>query len=112
MGLPVAAYSALQSAGVWFDLSATDEYGDPLIDLVSPMTITVSYLNDGSIPTDTLKLYGWNGTEYVDDGITQIARTDDAVTSTVDHLTLFHLMSEGPDYQQVYLPVVIKSFEE
>ena len=114
--LPASAASvqagALQSAGVWFNLSATDEYGDPLIDLVSPMTITVSYLNDGSIPTDTLKLYGWNGTEYVDDGITQIARTDDAVTSTVDHLTLFHLMSEGPDYKQVYLPIVIKSFDE
>ena len=102
--------SALQSAGVWFDLSATDEQGDPLIDLVSPMTITVRYLNDGSIPTDTLKLYGWNGTEYVDEGITQIARTDYAVTSTVDHLTLFNLMSEGPDFNQwVYLPIVIKS---
>lgn len=111
--LPVSTASfhagALQSAGVWFDLSATDEQGDPLINLTSPMTITVRYLNDGSILTDTLKLYGWNGSEYVDEGITQIARTDYAVTSTVDHLTLFNLMSEGPDYQQVYLPMVIKS---
>ena len=102
--------SALQSAGVWFDLSATDEHGDPLIDLVSPITITVRYLNDGSIPTDTLKLYGWNGTEYVDEGITQIARTDYAVTSTVDHFTLFNLMGEVPDLNHwVYLPMVIKS---
>jgi len=104
--------SDLQSAGVWFDLSATDGQGDPLIDLVSPMTITVRYLNDGSIPTDTLKLYGWNGTEYVDGGITQISRTDYAVTSTVDHLSLFNLMSEGPDYQWMYLPMVIKSHDE
>ncbi|MFH1634966.1 MAG: sialidase family protein [Chloroflexota bacterium] len=111
--LPVSAASvqagALQSAGIWFDLSATDGLGDPLIDLVSPMTITVRYLNDGSIPTDTLKLYGWNGTEYVDEGITQIARTDYAVTSTVDHLTLFNLMGEGLDLYRVYLPIVIKS---
>ena len=68
------------------------QHGDPLIDLVSPMTITVGYLNDGSVLTDTLKLYGWNGIEYVDEGITQISRTDNAVTSTVDHFTLFNLM--------------------
>ncbi len=104
--------SDLQSAGVWFDLSATDGQGDPLIDLVSPMTITVRYLNDGSIPTDTLKLYGWNGTEYVDEGITQIARTDYDVTSTVDHLTLFNLMGEGPDTQWVYLPIMVRPPEE
>jgi len=102
--------STLQSAGVWFDLSATDEHGVPLTNLASPMTITVGYLNDGSILTDTLKLTWWNGTEYVTDGITQIACTDYAVTSTVDHLTQFHLMSEGPDYDHwVYLPLVIKS---
>ena len=100
---------ALQSAGVWFDLSATDEFGDPLTSLVTPMTVTDRYLNDGSIPTDTLKLYWWNGTEYVDEGIAQIARTDCAVTSTVAHLTLFNLMSEGPDLnQRVYLPLVIR----
>ncbi len=115
--LPTAAdsvqASALQSAGIWFDLSATDGQGDPLIDLVSPMTITVDYLNDGSLLTDTLKLYGWNGTEYVDEGITQIARTDHSVTSTVDHLALFNLMVEVPDSdQRVYLPTVINSSGE
>ncbi len=112
--LPVSAASvqagALQSAGVWFDLSATDAYSVPLTELVSPMTITVRYLNDGSIPTETLKLTWWNGTEYVTDGVTQIARTDYAVTSTVDHLTLFNLMSEGPDFDhRAYLPIVLKS---
>lgn len=114
--LPTSAASvqagALQSAGVWFDLSATDNLGNPLTNLMSPMTITVSYLNDGSVPTDTLKLYWWNGTEYVTDGVTQIARTDYAVTSTVDHLTLFNLMGQGPDLYRVYLPTVIKSSAE
>ncbi|MDF1515941.1 MAG: sialidase family protein, partial [Anaerolineae bacterium] len=111
--LPVSAASAqasaLQSAGVWFDLAVTDTLGVPLTVLMSPMTITVRYLNDGSVPTDTLKLYWWNGTEYVDEGITQIARSNYAVTTTVDHLTLFHLMVEGPDFNQwVYLPTVIR----
>ncbi len=110
--LPVSAASVqtgdLQSAGVWFDLSATDSQGNPLFDLVEPMTITVGYLNDGSILTDTLKLYWWNGSEYVDEGITQIERTDYSVTSTVDHLTLFNLMSEAPVYQRLFLPLVKK----
>lgn len=100
---------ALHTADVWFDLSATDAFSVPLTTLASPMTVTVRYLNDGTIPTDTLKLLWWNGAEYVDDGITQIARTDYAVTSTVDHLSLFHLMFEGPDLnQRVYLPLVIR----
>ncbi len=108
-----AGASNLQSAGVWFDLSASDEQGAPLIDLMSPMTITVDYLDDGRVPTDTLKLYGWNGTEYVDEGITQIARTDHSVTSTVDHLTLFNLMGDVPDSdQRIYLPTVIRSSGE
>jgi hypothetical protein len=102
----------LQSAGVWFDVSATDSLGDPLTNLMSPMTITVRYLNDGSVPTDTLKLYWWNGTEYVTDGVTQIERTDYAVTSTVDHLGLFNLMGKGPDLYRVYLPTVIRSSAE
>ncbi len=112
--LPVSSNSlesgALQSAGVWFDLTATTLLGDPVTDLETPMTLTVRYLNAGSVPTETLKLYWWNGSEYVTDGVTQLDRTDYSVTSTVDHLSLFNLMSEGPDLnQRAYLPLLISS---
>lgn len=110
---PTSAASAetsdLKSAGVWFEVSATDKDGQPVIDLTSPMTISVSFLDDGSVMTDTLKLYGWNGTEYVDDGIIQVSRTEHTVTSTVDHLTTFNLMGEVPDsHSSLYLPAVIR----
>lgn len=111
--LPASAGSlqvgALQDAGVWFQMTATNEQDTPVTNPGQSMTVTVSYLNDGSVPTDTLELYRWDGTEWVTDGVTQVSRTDYAVTSTVDRFGLYCLMGEGPDLSQVaYLPMVTK----
>jgi hypothetical protein len=88
--------SALQGAGALFELTATDSMSNPITHLTQPMTLTVRYLDDGSVPTDTLRLCWWNGSAYVEDGITQTAHTTYAVTSLVDHFGTFQLMGEGP----------------
>jgi sugar lactone lactonase YvrE len=94
-------------AGVrFFDLTAAiSETGQPVISLEQPVTITVRYTPQelsGAIES-TLGLYWYNGTAWVQDGLTTVGRASGVLTSTTTHFTSFAVL--GQTHRLYLLPL-------
>jgi len=100
---------SLQGIGHTYDLTAVYLDTGHLAQLVSgeTYTVTVSYTDAevGPASEDTLRLYGWDGEAWSQQGITSTVEVgENLLTAQVDHLSLFAVLWET---HRAFLPVVL-----
>jgi hypothetical protein len=104
--LPPQPTGDLAGIGHFFDLTAAiSETGQPMVNLDRPVTITVRYTpqeRNGALES-TLGLYWYNGTAWVQDGITTVGRDSGVLTSTTTHFTTFAVL--GGTHRLYLLPL-------
>jgi hypothetical protein len=88
-----------------FHLTATQN-GSLVLNFNKPVTVTVRYGEEPAF-VDNLRLHWLSGTSWITDGITTVAQTDDTITSTTSHFTLFAVLGEKTT-SQTYLPLILK----
>jgi hypothetical protein len=84
--------------------------GEPITTFVEPVTITIYYTEGDLNGQDegSLTLLYWNGSAWVDDGITVIERNTafNYIVIQIEHLTEFALFGE----RRIYLPLVLRGW--
>jgi oligopeptide transport system substrate-binding protein len=96
-------------AGNGFDMEMTDlTSGAPITTFVKPVTVTINYTEGDLAGRDesTLKVWYWNGSAWVDDGITTVERdlVNNRLVLQIEHLTKFGLFGQ----RRIMLPLVLK----
>jgi hypothetical protein len=101
--VPVAPLAGIHH---FFDLQGARLDTGQSITFARPLTVGVSYRDEErwGVREDTMGLYWLSGTDWISDGIVSIARAPGALTSTIDHLTLFAVLGET---ERAYLPLAV-----
>lgn len=99
-------------AGTGFVLEVTDlSSGEEITTFVEPLTVTINYTEGDVEMMDEggLELLYWNGSAWVDDGVTIVERdtTNNQLVARIEHLTEFALF--GHQYR-AYLPLILRSY--
>ena len=103
-----------QFAGVYFNLEAVDESGDPLLELTTPFTMTVNY-DENSLPVgmdeNDLEVYRYDVDSGLWVALVVIERDidDNSITVQLDHLSEFALAGPVPE-EILYLPVIYRNY--
>lgn len=99
-------------AGTGFVLEVTDlSTGEEITTFVEPLTVTINY-TEGDVELmdeNELEFLYWNGSAWVDDGITIVERdtVNNRLVARIEHLTEFALF--GHQYRS-YLPLILRSY--
>lgn len=95
----------------FFDVTAVySSTGQPAqLALGQIYTVTVQYTEAEKGPAieNTLALYWWNGSQWVKEPSSTVDTTNNTVTATPNHLSLWAVLGET---RQVYLPLVLRNF--
>ncbi len=68
-------------------------------------TVTLTYVDSGPAIEDTLGLYSWDGTQWVEEPSSQLDTANDTIVATPDHMSTWTILGET---NHVYLPVVVR----
>jgi hypothetical protein len=108
--LPAVTYppAGLNEIGRAFDLKAVISGTNQIVtSVLEPYTISVVYAQSelGSAAENTLALYWWNGTQWQKEPTSTVNPSENTISATPDHFSLFVVLGE----RQVYLPIVLKN---
>jgi oligopeptide transport system substrate-binding protein len=108
---PYPPPGTLAFAGNGFVLDVTDlTSGQPITTFAKPLTVTIKY-TDGDLngqDEETLEFLYWNGSAWVDDGITIVERDtlNNRLVVQIEHLTEFALFGR----YRLFLPLILRGY--
>jgi len=84
--------------GLAYEIKAEVD-GEFITTFDNPLTLTFTYTEDQieGIEEDSLKIYWWDGKDWVVLGNSEVDRDDNTVTASINHFTLFALLGEEED---------------
>ena len=84
--------------GLVYEIKAEVD-GEFITTFDKPLTLTFTYTEDQieGIEEDSLKIYWWDGKDWVVLGNSEVDRDDNTVTASINHFTLFALLGEEED---------------
>jgi WD40 repeat protein len=108
---PTESTGSLTFAGISFQLTAEDGEGNPITIFDAPLMITIMYDPDalGEIDPETLRLYKWDGDEWVDaicDG-EDYERGEHWFSLPICHLCEFAVLGEMSSGYKIFLPLIL-----
>ncbi len=78
-------------------------------DFAAPVLVIVTFTPPNDIDSDTVGLYRWDGTAWVQEGILSPVVTDFSVTASVTRFSTFAVLAErAASAQTAYLPMLVK----
>ena len=96
----------------FYDVSARDA-GGQYVQPVQPYTVTITYgpvdLASGRAIEDTLALYLWNGTAWVQEPTSRLDAAANTVTATPTRFSTWAVLGEAQPGGRVYLPLLTRS---
>ena len=111
---PTTIPGGFEFAGLAFDLQATDEGGNPIIELGEAFTLTIQY-DESALPpgTDeaTLELRRYDEASETWLVLAVLARDleNDTITVSLDHFSKYALLVEAADTDYpIYLPLMVR----
>jgi len=98
-------------AGTGFVLEVTDlSTGEEITTFVEPLTVTINYTESevDLMDENELEFLYWNGSAWVNDGITIVERdtVNNRLVARIEHLTEFALFGQ----YRSYLPLIMRSY--
>jgi hypothetical protein len=93
------------STGHSFTLEGQTVTGDPIEQILLPMTIVIHYSETGIDDETALVLFVWENTHW-SQITTSVDPEEDTATAMTDKLGLFALFGQGQ--QHIYLPVILR----
>jgi uncharacterized repeat protein (TIGR01451 family) len=112
---PTHSTGDFELAGVVFHLEATDENGDPLVTISTPISLTIAY-DEAALPPDIdeadleLRRYDLDLGEWVPLTVIDRDLAGDTLTVLLDHFSEFALLSLREVKYDVYLPVLMNQY--
>jgi hypothetical protein len=92
----------------FFDLSAvTAANGTPVTTFDPRYVITIHYTDTekAGAKEDTLKLYWWNGSQWILEPTSSVDPGNNVLTATPNHMSLFAVLGET---ERVFLPLALR----
>ena len=107
-------WGLLRTTGHGYDLYALEAgtSGPPVETISGTYTVTVEYTDDevSFIQEGTLKLYSWNGAQWVPEASSLVFTDTNTLTATPNHFSHWAVLGEpSSDLSYIYLPLIVRN---